>query len=156
MKKKPIRKHENTKAAASALGVSVEAIKRARELGCPAFEPGNRIRHDDLKKWMAAHADELKVSGDNLSLKEQKINEEIRKLKIANDLKEKQLVRRADVLAAQAGMAAKIKQVLEQKLENEYPSAVAGMDVAQARIYGRRVHDAILVEHQKLCDLWKI
>jgi len=39
--------------------------------------------------------------------------------------------------------------MLRQKLENEYPLAVAGLDVPQARVYGRRLGDDILSEHQK-------
>lgn len=127
-------------------------MKRAKEMACPAFRPGNRINLDELKKWIAEHSEELKTVA--LSLKDQKLNEEIRKLKIANDSKEKLVVLRDNVKSACGACIDKIRTFLEQKLENEYPSAVVGMEVPQARVYGRRVNDQVLLELQKLREVW--
>jgi hypothetical protein len=41
--------------------------------------------------------------------------------------------------------------MLSQKLESEYPLAVASMDVPSARVFGRRLGDAILTE---FCNLF--
>lgn len=151
MARKP-RIVESLKAAAHALGVDPELVKRAKEMACPAFKPGNRIEIEELRKWIAEHSEELKTVA--LSLKDQKLNEEIRKLKIANDIKAKLSVLRENVKAANAECIERIRTFLEAKLENEYPSAVVGMEVPQARVYGRRVNDQILAELQKLKDVW--
>jgi hypothetical protein len=50
---------------------------------------------------------------------------------------------------------ARVDQILEQKLSNEYPAAVAGLDVPQSRIYGKRLGDQIRTEFQGLKEEWK-
>jgi predicted transcriptional regulator len=146
---------ESIPAAAALLGCEPELVKRAKRLGCPAFKPGNRIAVEELRKWIAGNADELKATGDNVSLKDQKLNEEIRKLRIANDRADKLVVNKQAVKGVINACVERIRHFLEQKLENEYPSAVAGMDVPQARVYGRRVHDQIILEHQKMAEEWE-
>jgi hypothetical protein len=51
-----------------------------------------------LEAWLKVpeNIEAMKVSGAVLTLKDQKLNEEIRKLKIANDIKEKMLMPVAD------------------------------------------------------------
>jgi hypothetical protein len=44
--------------------------------------------------------------------------------------------------------------VLEQRLVNEYPTGVAGMDVPQARIYGKRLCDELMEFLQSLKTEW--
>ena len=83
-------------------------------------------------------------------LRDQKLREEVRKLKIANDAKESVLVKRADVAAAIRRALALVATISESKLVNEFPIAVSGLDVPQARIYGRRLHDSLMAECQKL------
>lgn len=87
---------------------------------------------------------------DNDPLRDQKLREEVRKLKIANDAKDRILVPKSDVAAAVRRALAQVATISESKLVNEYPTAVAGLDVPQARIYGRRLHDALMGECQKL------
>lgn len=77
-------------------------------------------------------------------------DEQHRTLKRNNDLADGVLVARADVVAEFRKTVDPIKVLLRQKLENEYPLAVAGLDVPQARIYGKRLEDDILSEMQKL------
>ena len=55
-----------------------------------------------------------------------------------------------------AGALVPIREILEAKLVNEYPSAVAGLDVPQARIYGKRLYDDILAAFLALDKEWKI
>lgn len=144
---------ESLKAAASALKVDLSLVKLAKEKACPAFKPGNRIDLAELRAWIAENSEELKSAP--LSLKDQKLNEEIRKLKISNDTKSKLVVLKSSVKGATSACIDRIRTFLEQKLENEYPSAVVGMEVPQARVYGRRVNDQILSELQKLHDEWE-
>ena len=90
------------------------------------------------------------------SLKDQKLAEEIRKLRIANDAKERKLVSRDTVVQTFAAFSTQARTLLDQKLENEYPAAVAGMDIPQARIFGKRLNDSICAEIRKLVLEWKI
>ena len=79
-----------------------------------------------------------------------------RKLKLENDETEKQLVR-VEKLAEMAGPTLeKFKEVLYQKLQNEMPISVAGMDVPQSRIYGTRLAAEILKPLQTIFKSWEI
>jgi hypothetical protein len=127
-------------------------VKRAKDGGCLAFDQRGCVDMAVLKRWIGENKDDL-VKGD-LSLKDQKLNEEIRKLRIANDLKEKELVRRSLVIEAHAKMAEQVRKLLEQKLENEYPGLVAGLDTAQARVFGKRLHDSIIQEFKGFAKAW--
>jgi hypothetical protein len=88
------KKHivESLPAAANLLKTDIVVIKRAKNLGCPAFKPGNRIDVEELRAWIKEHTEELKATGDALDLKDQKLNEEIRKLKRINDQGDKKLI----------------------------------------------------------------
>jgi hypothetical protein len=88
------KKHivESIPAAATLLNVSAEVVKKAKQLGCSAFKPGNRINVEDLRKWIAENAELVKAHGEELSLKDQKLNEEVRKLKRINDEGDKKLI----------------------------------------------------------------
>ncbi len=156
MKRSKSRVVESMPGAAVECGVDIEIVKRAKRLACPAFLQGGRIDCDILKKWIAENAEALKSSGENVSRKDAKLDQEIRKLKIANDAKEKLTVSKERGMNAIANCRARIRPFLEQKLENEYPSVVVGMnDIAQIRVYGRKIHDQILAELQTLADEWQ-
>jgi hypothetical protein len=88
-------------------------------------------------------------------MKQAKLAEEHRKLKIANDYKERKLILVDSVKACVSRVLARVDQILEQKLSNEYPAAVAGLDVPQSRIYGKRLGDQIRTEFQGLKEEWK-
>jgi hypothetical protein len=133
---------------------AVGLVRRAKDGGCLAFDQRGCVDMAVLKKWIGENKDALSAKGD-LSLKDQKLNEEIRKLKIANDKADKLVVSKSAGKTCINACVEKIRHFLEQKLENEYPSAVAGMDVPQARVYGRRVHDQIVLELQKLHAEWE-
>jgi hypothetical protein len=77
-------------------------------------------------------------------------DEEHRKKKRENDIADGLVVSKLLVVADFRKVAEPIKQILRQKLENEYPLAVAGLDVPQARIYGKRLEDDVLAEFQKI------
>ena len=86
---------ESIPAAATLLSTTPDVVKRAKQLGCPAFKPGNRIAVDELDVWLQANAEKMKAvptDDGELPLKDQKLNEEIRKLRLQNDEKEKKLI----------------------------------------------------------------
>lgn len=135
--------------AAAALAVSPELLKRAKRAGCPHFLPGNRI-DARVVQWIAEHQAEMSAGGDGDGLKEQKLKEEVRKLRRLNDIQEGKLVAKSDVAKDIVRVLSRVCPFLEAKLVNEYPSAVAGLDVPQARVYGRRLFDATMVFFQSL------
>ena len=130
-------------------------VRKAKDSGCAAFDQRGCVDMEVLRRWIVANKDKLLESGSDLSLKDQKLSEEIRKLKLANDKADKLVVSKSGGKAVIQTCVERIRHFLEQKLENEYPSAVAGMDVPQARVYGRRVHDYIVAELQKLHAEWE-
>jgi hypothetical protein len=75
----------------------VDVLKRMKALGCDAFEPGNRVDWKKAKAWFAIpeNAEMVTIQGDNLSLKDQKLNEEVRKLRRSNDVAEEKLIAKA-------------------------------------------------------------
>ena len=88
------------------------------------------------------------------SLRERKTFEEWRKLKIRNDREEAGLIAREVVRATAKKLVRKFRRLLDAKLENEYPAAVAGLDVPGARIYGKKLNDEIRAEIQSWAHLW--
>ena len=79
---------ESISAAAILCETTEAVVKHAKKMGCSAFEPGNRIDVPALRKWLKSNSAKLEIKGDNLSLKDQKLNEEVRKLRRANDIAE--------------------------------------------------------------------
>jgi hypothetical protein len=106
-----------------------------------------------LKTVEAALSERRK--GENHPLRTKKLAEEVRKLRLANDEREKLTIRTAWVIEVVRKITAAVDEILEQKLVNEYPAAVAGMDIPQCQIFGKRLGDAIRLEFKKLAYLWK-
>jgi hypothetical protein len=128
--------------ASASMKVPPDVLKWAKGHGCDAFVPGGRIDERKWLAWFKENGHEQPTTPD-APLREQKLSEEIRKLRIKNDRDSGALVSRRVIQDFLAKLAAGIDQALEQKLCNEYPSAVAGLDTAQARIYGKRLGDDI-------------
>ena len=93
-------------------------------------------------------------NGTPSPLKERKTFEEWRKLKIRNDREEAELIPRVKVAETVRLLAAKMIALHDAKLENEYPAAVAGLDIPGARIYGKKLNDSIRAEIQSWAHLW--
>lgn len=136
---------ESIPAAAAICKATEDVVKRAKKLGCPAFEAGNRIDVALLSKWLKENNEEMIVKGDNISLKDQKLNEEIRKLRIANDGKEKLVILKSQIIARDSLLADRFKTTLYSKLVDEAPADMTN-DVATNRALLRNVADRLLSE----------
>ena len=133
---------DSIRQAAAKMNLSTDFLKRAKALGADGFH-GNRVQRIPLEKWLATNADELTAGLSGDSLKDQKLSEEIRKLKRVNDEAAGDLVRRADVAAAFSRGASQLKS-FRIELETMLPSRIAGLtDVASARLECRRIADRI-------------
>lgn len=145
------RVFDSMAAAAGALGVSKDTLRAAKESpdGAKIFR-GSRVDEEEFLKWAEQHQIETSP-GDVLTLRDQKIAEEIRKLKIRNDKDAGKLIARVEVAAAIRRALASVAGIIEAKIVGEWPSAVAGLDPAQARVYGRRLYDEVMAQ----CELLK-
>jgi hypothetical protein len=88
------------------------------------------------------------------ALKEAKVAEEVRRLRLATGRTESRLIAREAVASEFARLFGPLVPQLEQLLLNQYPAAVAGLDVPQARIYGKRVFDEFLRLHREAAEKW--
>lgn len=143
--------------AAAATGFSKDSLKRAKELGCMAFKPGGRVDGAALREWMRANEAKLRASTEKPGggpLKDQKLAEEIRKLRIKNDRDDGLSVLKSKIGADLHALASEQLALLRQRLENELPSQVAGLEPSNARIIFKRVVDELSVKMQGLVAKW--
>lgn len=138
--------------AAAATGISKASLKRAKEKGCPAFK-GSRVDGTALREWLKENESSLHESGEVI-LKDQKLAEEVRKLRIRNDKDEEKTIPKGKLAADLHALAADQLQLLRQRLENELPATVAGLDPSSARIIFKRVVDEIAGKMQQLVTRW--
>lgn len=140
--------YDSMKQAAAAEGLPYAWIQTAKDAGCDGFE-GSRVRIAPVKKWIAENGAGL--TDPNSGGIEDKIKFETwRKLKNKNDRDEGKVVSKAAIAAAVIRILGRVAGFLESKLVNELPSAMAGLDVPQGRVYGRRLFDQIMVFMQSL------
>lgn len=87
-------------------------------------------------------------------LKEQKTAEEVRKLRLANDLKEGKLIERQLVLSRAQVMASELNK-LRTECESRYPVKLAGRDIAGCREAVRAMFDDIGRTMADFAKLWE-
>lgn len=139
--------------AAAVLDVDRQTLKRAKEAGCPAFV-GSRVQEKEFLRWISDNPDKL-AAPEGATLDDQKTAEQIRKLRIENDRTEAKLILKATIEQRLHEIHSAQLKILRQRLENEYPTAVAGMDPAQARVYGKRLVDEICAQMRGFVEKWK-
>ena len=105
---------ERIDVAARLAGISDDMARRAKRLACPAFKAGGRIDWQAMGQWCKDHAAELEIKGDQLGLKDQKLNEEVRKLRRANDVTEGKLILKTEFERELNEMAQAVQGVLLQ------------------------------------------
>jgi hypothetical protein len=80
------------------------------------------------------------------SLRDGKLFEEIRKLRLKNDATENKVVLRTEIAAKLRTCLGQMVSILEQRFVNELPTAVSGLEPPQVRIVSRRIFDEALAE----------
>ncbi len=139
--------------AAAGLKLPLTAVRRAKRMGAPGFQSG-RVYPAELLPWLRKHGTEAGI-GDYDSARLAVMVETARRLKLRNDQTEGALVRRSEVAAAIVASATAAKGILRYKLEQEYPSKVAGLSVPEAIVYGKRLVDEVCAAMQALDTYWK-
>ncbi|HWN09754.1 MAG TPA: hypothetical protein VNO50_10885 [Pyrinomonadaceae bacterium] len=149
---------DSLKSAAGALGLPEETLRSAKGAGCSAFRAGGRVHLDELSAWLKEHPQEAAAASGSPDTKRQleldDLAEDVRRKKMANDQRARLLVQKSLVVGSIDRIGPQIKKLLD-RLRVEYPAAVAGMDVPQARLYGGRLADEILAQIQSLETEWK-
>lgn len=138
--------------AVARLGCNASYLKRVRDAGCDGFDPNGRIDTGKIRAWMQNHPDLLPPvvdPRDGLWI------EKLREAKRRNDHAEGILVERAAVAEQLQKVFRPALARVEQMLVNEYPSKVSGLDVPAARVYGKRVLDALLEAFREAALQWE-
>ncbi len=128
----PVREMVTSMAAAArVLKVTARTLRNWKGEGCPGFEPDGRVDVAAVRVWTEKKLEDRRGTVD---AREEKLLEEIRRLRLANDQKEGRLVERAWV-ASKIQLAAAEWNTARMKCEAEMPVAMAaaGDDVAQQR-----------------------
>lgn len=122
------------------------AIKKSGE--CMAFRQNGHVHKEEIRDFIKSNG--LPEPAETTPLKDQKLYQEVRKLKRLNDVAEGRLDDVNAFVAAMDRILPSVKAILYQRLENEFPQAVAGLDVPGARTVGKRLADQIISELSKL------
>jgi hypothetical protein len=147
------RTFDSLKAAAAAMKLPMRLLKAAKAAGCPAFR-SNRVYEAELIEWIANNPEAAEMAGDDP--RDEKLREEIRKLRIANDAKEGRLIERAWV-AERMQRAAGALNAFRAKSEAEHPTrfAAAAGDVAECRTELRKIWDEIFRDIETLKECFR-
>ena len=134
---------DTMKAAAAGLGLNIAVVKRAKAAGCQAFR-GSRVYGAELQAFVASHPELMKAqpTGD---IKLQKLREEHRKLKLANDVKEGVLVSRAWIAERMRNAAGRYN-TFRARAEAEYPmrfDAIPKGDLSGQRVVVCEMFDEV-------------
>ena len=95
LQKKTDRVFDSLAAAAAALNLDKQTLKRAKGAGCPAFV-GSRVQEKVFLRWISDNPDKLAAPA-GATLEDQKTGEQIRKLRIGNDLEDGKSILKATV-----------------------------------------------------------
>lgn len=142
------RTFDSLKAAAAGLRLPLRVLQAAKRAGCTAFR-SNRVYASELLAWLEANPAAIEMAGEDP--RDEKIREEIRKLRIANDAKEGRLVERAWVGEKMQRAAGELN-TLRAKWEAEMPLKFAETmgDIPECRTILRGIFDDVFREVQKL------
>lgn len=138
--------------AAAALGLDKAVLQEARASGAPGFRHG-RVYEQPLLAWLRVHPD-IKGVSTRTRLQNAKLEQECRKLKLANDALEAKLVPRANIVASIERVRAALEPILKRRLGEEWPLGASVLDIPGNRIFGAKIGDAIREDFKKLADLW--
>ena len=161
-KPKPARQVCNLKQAAAALNVSTEVLRAAKNAGCLGFK-SSRIDINLVGAFLKTFKPQPEPTGGIAEAKLRMERAKLKKLEAEADTKrlkadilKNQYLLKAAVENTVARCLGNVRSLLQQKLEREYPSAVAGLSVVEARIKGKALFDDICAEIRKLEEPWAV
>lgn len=138
------------KACAAKLGVPASWVSKAKESGLSAFAANGTVDVPAVKAWIESNRKELEATADQLPLREQKLAEEIRKLRLANDARAGTLVEIAWVHERFQRLGGEIHGIRAMsEAEDPLRFAATNGDVALCRTHVRAIWDKILAQFQE-------
>lgn len=143
------RRAGSIKAAAGMLECPPTWISKAKEAGVAAFTANGTVDVDKVKAWIDANAAELEASSDQLSLKEQKLAEQVRQLRLRNDREAGKLVEIAWVAERFQRFAGEINAIRVKSESEDAPKfAETNGDIPRCRSVLRGIWDQIMRDMQ--------
>ena len=129
-------------AAAKATGLTPRTIRDLKAEQFPGIRPDGTV---DLGLFWPAYLKRKEERGGAISLKDEKTTEEIRKLRLVNDVKEGTLISRA-WMAERIHIAAGKVDGFRHKSESEHPLQFAACadDVSKCREIVRKIWDEVM------------
>jgi len=116
--------------------IPVGIIRLAKKSGCAAFK-NSRVTLLPLLHWIFSQKD----ADDKVDWTAEVRKWQAKRERLKHERESDHLIERSQVVETIHRIIPRVTQVLEAKLLNEWPSAVAGLDPAQARVYGKRLLD---------------
>ena len=112
----------------------------------PAFEKGK------IKYYRLADLHARLDAKPGKDLKEQKLLEQIRDLKIHNDRAENKVLAKSVYIEAHQRILGPLRNLVYDTLENKLPPMMAGLDAPGARIQGAKLADALVRGFSELLE----
>lgn len=142
--------YDSMQQCAARSGIPLALIKRAKRYGCTAFAVGSRVRLQPLLAWLfSTLAEEAGIDwGNELKKWQAKRQQQFWEQREGN------LVDVDDVTHMVLEVSARQRQILTQRLQNEMPTAMAGVDPGSGRIIGKRIVDEICRELEQFIEQW--
>lgn len=127
----------------------------AKKERAPGFAKNKKVFWDQLQPWLLENYERLANEGENTeSLKDQKLQEEIIKLRNENKAKDRKYIVRKVVLKKVCEIRDKWSEVLRQTLEQELPPKCAKLEEQEIRIITKRICDDLLQRFAKPISEW--
>lgn len=114
---------KSQQAAASKLGQPAALIRWANSEGCAAFKPNGTVDLSILKPWLADNAKRYKPGKQKTidKLKLEKLIEEVRQKRLANDVSEKLYISRSAVEESLGAQISAMQQIMSSELVDKMP-----------------------------------
>lgn len=130
-----------------------EWISEAKSAGCHGFSAKGTITLAPVKAWIDSNLETLMANKGKKSLRDQKLEQEIRRLRHANEKMEASLVSRAWLRERFERIGAEIAALAERSvIEDTAALMAAGPDIARIRAEYRKVWDRIMIGLQNCAD----
>jgi hypothetical protein len=135
----------------------------ANEENPPGIKSNGQVFWELFQPWLAENYERLfeavkdkYIATDSASLEEQKLREEVIKLRNYNKANDKSYISRKLVFGTVNNIRNKWVEVLRQKLEHELPLKCKGMEEIELKAFGRKVVDELLHQFNRPISDWKV
>lgn len=138
-------------------GITLAMLKAMKGLGCGAFNSNNSVSEKALDEWLSIPENQEALERESHGIKGKIDYENWRKLKIANDYKEKLYELRSNTVARIQKIGADYR-AYQAAVVREKPAALAMTteDIPRTRIELQKVMDEITKKLQSFAEHWGV